>query len=280
MLFDVRVILAKSAGFCWGVKRAVEKARELAARSSGPVYTDGPLIHNSQMMKRLAAEGVLETDQPASVKHASLLIRAHGIPPDRRRLLESLPARLVDATCPDVAKIQGIIRKHARKGYCIIIFGDAGHAEVVGLEGYAEGRGFVVKTAADVHALPDIDRVCLVSQSTQFPTAYEQISNAVQRRFPGALILDTICESTRNRQQELIDVAGAVDALVVVGGSHSANTLRLVELARTMKPTYHIQTADQLRPREFREFRTVGLTAGASTPAHIIEEVLKRMESF
>ena len=277
----MEVILAKSAGFCWGVRRAVDRARELAKNSGQPVYTDGPLIHNKQMMEQLLAEGVRETDAPSDIENGQLIIRAHGIPPERRKHLESLHLCIVDATCPDVAKIQGTIKKYAAKGHAVIIFGDKGHAEVLGLEGYAGKNGFVVRDVDDVERLPDdLDRVCLVSQSTQFPTAYGKIAEAVKRRFPGALVIDTICKSTLNRQQELLDIASRVDAIVVVGGSHSANTLRLVDLAGTLRPTFHIQTADQLDPEEFRGFRTVGLTAGASTPAFIIEEIGKRLEQF
>jgi len=277
----MKVILAQSAGFCWGVKRAVDRARELAKNAGQPVYTDGPLIHNQQMMEQLLAEGVRETDNPSGLETGLLMIRAHGIPPKRRKQIESLHLSIVDATCPDVAKIQGTIKKYAGRGHCIIIFGDKGHAEVLGLEGYAGEDGFVVGNVDDVQKLPaNLNRVCLVSQSTQFPTAYEKVAAAVTRRFPDALVINTICKSTLNRQQELLDIASRVDAIVVVGGAHSANTLRLVDLAGTLKPTFHIQTADQLEPEAFRRFRTVGLTAGASTPTFIIEEVRKRIGQF
>lgn len=275
----MKVILAQSAGFCWGVRRAVDKARQLA-RDARPVFTDGPLIHNRQMMDQLKAEGVRETDNPASLPDGILVVRAHGIPPDRRASLDKLPMTLEDATCPDVARIQKRIRDHARKGYSVVIFGDPGHAEVTGLLGYAEGRGLVVSHPADVAALPPMHPVCLVSQSTQLPVSYEEVARAIRKRFPDAVVLDTICKSTRNRQRELMDMAERVDALVVVGGAHSANTLRLVELARSLKPTFHIETCDQLSPAKLRGFKTVGLTAGASTPAFIIDEVRNALEKM
>ena len=274
----MKVILAKSAGFCWGVRRAVEKARRLAREKKAPIWTDGPLIHNRQMMEQLAKERVHETSQPESLAGGTLLIRAHGIPPDRREMLSRLAVDLEDATCPDVAKIQGLIKRYAAHGCHILIFGDEGHAEVIGLLGYAENRGRVVNSVADVDRLPAMEPVCLVSQSTQFPASYEQIAGAVRRRFPGATVLDTICKSTRNRQQELMEIAAVADAVVVVGGLHSANTLRLVELARTLKPTVHVQTADELDPKDFLDMRTVGVTAGASTPEFIIEQVRQRLE--
>ncbi len=276
----MKIILAKSAGFCWGVKRAVEKARELSLHNSS-VYTDGPLIHNEQMISQLNSENITATNDPASIKKSPLLIRAHGIPPERRTMLNSLNANITDATCPDVAKIQGLIRKHVKQGYTIIIYGDKGHAEVIGLEGYAEGNSYIVASAKDVEKISVTESpICLVSQSTQLPLSYDEIINAVNARFSNAVVLDTICTSTRNRQQELQDIAKNVDAIVIVGGSHSANTIRLLELAKTLKPTFHIQIADQLKSDDFKNFKSVGLTAGASTPDFIIKEVQARLESF
>jgi 4-hydroxy-3-methylbut-2-enyl diphosphate reductase len=275
----MNVILAKSAGFCWGVKRAVDRARKLARERRGPVFTDGPLIHNRQMMDRLRADGVRETEDPAALREGVLLVRAHGIPPQRAAWLDTLSVPVEDATCPDVAKIQKLIREHARRGFSIVIFGDPGHAEVAGLLGYAGGRGVVVRSPDDAATLPVMDPVCLVAQSTQLPLSYDRIAEAVRARFPKAVVLDTICKSTRNRQQELIALADLVDAFVVVGGHHSANTLRLVELARSLKPTFHIETSDELPVAALRKFKTVGLTAGASTPAFMIEAVQNALEA-
>ena len=276
----MKVIAAKSAGFCMGVQRAVEKARRLASRQEGPVYTDGPLIHNQQMMAQLADENIVPCPDPAALRDDTLLIRAHGIPPARRKQLQALPCRLSDATCPDVARIQGIIRKHARQGYHVVILGDPGHAEVVGLLGFAEGRGHVIAGHEDVALLPEMDKVCLVSQSTQFPSSFEATAQTMRARYPDLIAIDTICDATRNRQCEIVEMADQVDAFVIVGGSHSANTLRLVELARRLKPTFHIQTASQLQPGEFEGVRIVGLTAGASTPSFIIEEVRAQLEAL
>lgn len=275
----MKVIVAESAGFCWGVRRAVEKARGVLANGKGPVFTDGPLIHNRQMIEQLRQEGILAIATPAQAQGGTLLIRAHGIPPERRAVLAAA-ATLIDATCPDVARIQGLIRRHARGGFTILIYGDRGHAEVIGLLGFAEGRGTVLADADDVDGLPDLDRVCLVSQSTQVPCDYERVAARVQARFRTTVVLDTICESTKKRQTDLTILATQVDALVVVGGRDSANTMRLVELARALKPTFHIETADDLEPGDFQHVRTVGVTAGASTPAFVISEVRAKLESM
>jgi (E)-4-hydroxy-3-methyl-but-2-enyl pyrophosphate reductase len=268
----MHVIVAESAGFCRGVRRAVEKARLVAAGAT-PVYTDGPLIHNRQMMDRLRGEGVVECDDPACLAGGKLLIRAHGIPPARRHMLSQLPIELVDATCPDVARIQGLIRQHARRGCHVVVFGDPDHPEVVGLLGFAEERGHVVRDATEVDRLPAVTPVCLVAQSTQSPVAYREVEQAMRRRFRELTVLDTICASTKRRQDELAELAPRVDAFVVVGGTHSANTIRLVRLAQGMRPTFHIETAAELNADALKTFRTVGLTAGASTPAFVIEDV-------
>ncbi len=276
----MRVLTAQSAGFCWGVQQAVDKARRLALETGGAVHTDGPLIHNEQMLACLRAEGIRETDDPAALRDGTLMIRAHGIPPSRRAWLAGLPVCLADATCRDVARIQGLIRKHAARGFHTVIFGDPEHAEVLGLLGFAEGRGHVVQSPKEVEALPaGLEPVCLVAQSTEFVDFYAAVAAAIRRRYPGAVVLDTICAATRERQAELGRLAREADAVVVVGGRASANTLRLVELARRDKPTFHVQTAADLDTAALRAFRTVALTAGASTPDFLIAEVRRALES-
>lgn len=224
----------------------------------------------------------MESNAPEGLAEgAQLLVRAHGIAPERRAFLSSLPVKLVDATCPDVARIQSKIREHARRGMSVIIYGDHGHAEVEGLVGFAEGRGFVVDCVAEVEALPRIEGgVCLVAQSTQFPFAYEELAAAVRARFPEVVVLDTICDATKNRQREVGWLAEQCDVLVVVGGHHSANTLRLVELARTFRRTFHIETAAELRREDFSEFHCAGLTGGASTPDFLLDEARCVLEGF
>jgi len=277
----MKVLVAKSAGFCWGVKRAVDKARKLAADRASPVYTDGPLIHNEQMMMQLRAENVVEAHDLRSIGNSPLMIRAHGIPASRLAMLRSLPVQIVDATCPDVARIHRLISEHVGNGYHIVIFGDPGHAEVEGLLGHAGGKGHMISQLEDVIRLPDISPVCLVSQSTQLPVAYSRIAEAVRGRFPDAIVLDTICKSTKQRQEELVEMAAKVDAFVVVGDTHSANTRRLVELGQTLgRPTFHIQTRDQIDRDSMAGFRVIGLTAGASTPSFVLDDVRGALEQI
>ena len=278
----MNVVVAKSAGFCWGVRRAVDLARKTAASAGTTVYTDGPLIHNEHQMQRLHETGVVECPDPATLPEgATLIVRAHGISPERRRLLESLPITLVDATCPDVAKIQRIVRQAADGGATVLILGDPGHAEVVALLGCAGPRGRVVTSPQDVEALPsDLGNVCFVSQSTQPEATFEATAAAVTRRFPGASIVNTICHATRNRQGELDSLAEDCDAFVVVGSPASANTQRLAQLASRLKPTVVVDSADQLDPGDFAGVATVVVTAGASTPDFLIEAVTARLQTF
>ena len=280
----MRVVTAPSAGFCRGVRDAVARACECAACARRAVHTDGPLIHNPQMLESLARAGVVETRAPEDLPPGTVLvIRAHGIAPERRAFLRSLPLRLVDATCPDVARIQARIRAHARRGMTVLIYGDHGHAEVSGLLGFCGGRGHVVDSAGGVADLPGPPRgaaVCLVAQSTQCPSAYAEVAEAARSRWPGAVVLDTICDATKNRQGDVVRLAETCDALVVVGGHRSANTLRLVGLARTLRPTFHIETASELRRGDFAPFQCAGLTGGASTPGFALDEARRALELF
>lgn len=279
----MKVVRAKSAGFCWGVRRAVDMASALAGESAGePVWTDGPLIHNSREVARLAALGVRTAADPAALPAGSrLLVRAHGIPPARRAWLGSLPLALSDATCPKVTFIQKLCAKAAAEGRTVFILGDPDHAEVVGLLGHAGDRGFVVTGPADVTAAPDPGTpVALFSQSTQEPALFEKTAAAVRARWPDALVRNTICDATRSRQGELAALAEACDAIVVVGSPESANTQRLAALAGRLRPTVVVDRADAIDPAAFAGVATVGLTAGASTPDDLISEVENRLGSL
>ncbi len=289
----MQVLRARSAGFCWGVERAIDIAREFAAKGRRPVYTDGPLIHNRQMMEKLQAEGIREVGDyqssgrldlgPRPHDNAVLVVRAHGISPQRRAYLKSLGIEFKDATCPDVGIVAGKIRMHAKRGYTTVIFGDRNHPEVIGLLGYTEGRGHVVQTEADIDALPDLgDQVVMVSQTTMFTEDFERLAAHLRRRFPQALVFDTICGATKDRQGDIAVLFEAgVEAFVVIGGHHSANTCKLAMLARrTGLPTYHIETAAEIDPAAMSRYGKVGVTAGASTPEFLISEVCNRLAAI
>lgn len=289
----MKVIRAQSAGFCWGVERAIEIAREYAARGTKPVFTDGPLIHNRQMMDKLTEEGIREVgdyESRADVtvaeeerENSVMVVRAHGISPERRKYLKGLGLPFRDATCPDVGIIAGKIRLHARKGYHTVIFGDPRHPEVIGLMGYTEGKGHVVQTPADIEALPPLgEKVCMVSQSTMFTHEFRHLGGRLLERYPEALVFDTICGATKDRQGDVARLKeGGAEAVVVIGGHHSANTRKLALLSEQEGlHTYHVETAKDLDTEAMRRYRIVGVTAGASTPDFLIDEVCKILESI
>ncbi|MBU2055875.1 MAG: 4-hydroxy-3-methylbut-2-enyl diphosphate reductase [Proteobacteria bacterium] len=273
------VKLAKTAGFCMGVKRAVDMVIDMARRKGGEtIYTYGPLIHNPQTVELLRKRGIVpvrgleEIDSiPAG---AMLVIRAHGVSPAERKIIKEKGFRIIDATCPKVGHVQAIIRKHAATGFTILIAGDREHPEVNGLLGFAGGAGIVLGSVAEVEDLPELPKVCVVAQTTQSVEEYAAICRRIRTRFPEAVVFDTICDSTEKRQKEIRELAAGTDAVFIVGGLNSANTQRLAELAKLQgKPAFHIETADELKEIDIEPYRRIGVSAGASTPNWIIDRV-------
>jgi (E)-4-hydroxy-3-methyl-but-2-enyl pyrophosphate reductase len=262
-----------------GVKNAMELVLRAIHENHANIYTYGPLIHNPQVMDLLKDRGIRvlkEGELPAS---GLVVIRAHGIPPRERQELEAAGVRIIDATCVRVARVQAIIRRWAHKGYATVIVGDADHPEVRGLMGHTRGRGFVVSTAEEVAALPELDQVIVVAQTTQSEEQFGKLVDCIKARFPGAEIRNTICDATASRQGEVEELARQVEALVVVGGRNSGNTQRLVEISRaTGLPTFHVETEQELDLGVLSRYRTVGVTAGASTPHWLIGNVVSSLK--
>jgi (E)-4-hydroxy-3-methyl-but-2-enyl pyrophosphate reductase len=263
-----RVKLAKNAGFCMGVRRAVDKALDASRKKNGPIYTYGPLIHNPQVLEILEGKGIkplqegdLEEVLCSGGNEGTLIIRAHGVSPKERRKIKDTGVRILNATCPHVGKVQGIIHRHARDGYSIVIMGEKDHAEVIGLLGYARGKGYVVNNLEELESLPPLDKVCLVAQTTQDQKRFQSLAHAVQNKYPGAKIFNTICDSTHRRQDEILALAKRVEAIVVVGGKGSGNTRRLAKISEEAGvPTFHV--------------------AGASTPNWLILRVVDRIHEL
>jgi (E)-4-hydroxy-3-methyl-but-2-enyl pyrophosphate reductase len=275
----MKVVLAKTSGFCMGVKNAMEMVLRAIQENHAHIYTYGPLIHNPQVMDLLRERGIKVLKEGEVPKAGLVVIRAHGIPPRERRDLEAAGVHIIDATCVRVARVQAIIRRWANKGYATIIVGDADHPEVRGLMGHTQGRGFVVKTPKDVAALPELDQVIVVAQTTQSEEHFEELVKCITARFPGAEIRNTICDATASRQSEIEELARQVEALVVVGGRNSGNTQRLVEISQaTGLPTFHVETEQELDLRALSRYQTVGVTAGASTPHWLIGNVVSSLK--
>ena len=257
----------------------MKMALDTAHQRGEKIYTFGPLIHNQQAIDLLRSKQIEVIHDPALAGSGLVIIRAHGVTPDIRSALIQTGAQICDATCPHVARAQELIQKFTVQGYHGIIVGDKGHAEVVGLLGYAQGNATVVEKVEDVAALPPLDKVCVVAQTTQSEELFRDVTQAVAKRYPRAKIFSTICRATEMRQQEAIALAHQVDLMVVVGGRQSANTRRLVELCTAQgTPTIHIETADELQSDTAERYTTVGVTAGASTPHWVIRNVVEALE--
>lgn len=277
------VKLAKTAGFCMGVKRAVDMVLDMVRQKGhGIIYTYGPLIHNPQTVELLRQRGIVPIRHLQEIEGvpagAFMVIRAHGISPGERKRIKEQGFRIIDATCPRVAHVQSIIRKRAGAGFTVLIAGDREHPEVNGLLGFAGEAGIVIGAPEEVAGLPALTKVCVVAQTTQSLEEYAAIVRRVKERFPETVIFDTICDSTEKRQTEIKALAAGTDAVFIVGGRNSANTRRLAELAKLRgKPAFHIETADELKEIDVGAYRRIGVSAGASTPNWIIGRVVDHL---
>jgi 4-hydroxy-3-methylbut-2-enyl diphosphate reductase len=255
-------------------------ALDAANTSDGPVHTFGPLIHNPQVVDLLASKGMKVVNNFEELQEGStLVIRAHGIPPETRQELKTRGVKFRDGTCPLVAKVHAYIKKHLGLGYSLVILGHKDHPEVIGHLGYAQGHGTVISSADDVDSLPAMDKVCLVSQTTANEQKFYEVEARMKAKYADCVVVNTICDDTHTRQEEVLQVAPTVDAMVIVGGKGSSNTQRLVEISEsTGTPAFHVETADELDLETLAAYETVGVTAGASTPNWIIQQVVARLE--
>jgi (E)-4-hydroxy-3-methyl-but-2-enyl pyrophosphate reductase len=277
----MKITIAKTAGFCMGVRRAVEMALDASNRTAEPIYSYGPLIHNPQVLNILGEKGITVINAIPGKGSGTAIIRAHGIPPSERDALIKAGFNVMDATCPKVIRVQSIIAKHAKQGYAVIIIGDRAHPEVRGLMGYAGNNGYVAETMAELEALPEFERAIIVAQTTQNTAFFDSVKSWTQRLHPQYKVFDTICASTENRQDEVKSLSATVDSVVVVGGFDSGNTRRLYEIAReTGKPVTHIETEADLRISDLGKAGHIGITAGASTPNWVIKRVYRELENL
>lgn len=280
----MKVVIASTAGFCKGVRDAIEiTMTAIQHRQKGEdICTFGPLIHNRQVLTMLGKKGVEEENRIECCAGKKVVIRAHGIPPYSRQQLHEQGATLLDATCKRVARVHAAIKRHAKRGYHTIIVGDADHAEVIGLLGYTENRGAVINRPDQIDELPSHwDKVLLVAQTTQNEEVFREIEDAFLEKYPHGIVKNTICDSTQERQAEVRQLCSKVQAMVIVGGHNSGNTLRLAEVARDCNiPTFHVEGESELDPRVMASYDCVGVSAGASTPNWIIRDVVEFLEAI
>ena len=276
----MNVIRAKVLGFCFGVRRAVELAEQALAESNGKVYSLGPLIHNEAALADLQSRGlctVEEADLQTIPDGATVIIRAHGVAPKVITALEEKGCRIIDATCPRVKASQKMVERYTCQNDYVIISGDKNHGEMIGIAGFA-GKNFAQIQNADEAEkleLPAADKinVILMSQTTYSPTEFTKIENILRGKFKNLAVMNTICPATNERQQALLELCRQVDGVLVIGGKNSANTKRLYQTAtQNCKHAAHIQSAADI-PEEFYNLKTIGITAGASTPDSIITAV-------
>ena len=280
----MKVKVAETAGFCFGVKRAVDKVYQLIEEGTHPIYTLGPIIHNEEVVTDLAAKGVqvIEEKDLASLTEETVVIRSHGVGKAIYQELKENHLNYVDVTCPFVLKIHRIVEKQSHAGKHVVIFGDPDHPEVKGICGWCQGSYTVLKGRKDTEQFtpPNGKDICVVSQTTfNYNKFKELVEILCKKRYDNSVlnigdILNTICNATEERQKEARNIAGEVDTMLVIGGRHSSNTQKLFEICKEeCGNTYYIQTPVDLDSDMFQCSSYVGITAGASTPKKIIEEV-------
>lgn len=296
----MKVKTAKTAGFCFGVKRAVDTVyQELDRHGSERIYTYGPIIHNEEVIKDIEARGavVLRTEEELdAISEGTVIIRSHGV---EKRIYDKLAEKhisVVDATCPYVKKIHNIVRRESEEGKFIVIIGDPSHPEVQGIRGWAGEEAAIVQNPEDIEKLsekveaffskiendsknPD-KKLCVVAQTTFNYNKFKELVEKFSKKGYDIITLNTICNATQERQAEAMQIASQVDVMLVIGGRHSSNTQKLYEICRKeCNHTYYIQTLGDLNPESIRSVRSVGITAGASTPNHIIEEARAKCQN-
>jgi len=271
------VILAKSAGFCFGVKRAVDTVYEQTGKKN--VYTFGPIIHNEEVVKDLEKKGVFvinTMEELDDITEGTVIIRSHGVSSAVYEALQKKGVEIVDATCPFVLKIHNIVKQESANGKQIVIIGNEKHPEVEGIMGWSKTQVHVVDTAEKAQNLQLDPRreVCIVSQTTFNYNKFKELVEIISEKGYNIIIRNTICNATEERQTEAREIAKRVDAMIVVGGSSSSNTRKLYEICKNeCKDTYYIQTLNDLDMTSLGKADCIGITAGASTPNNIIQEV-------
>ncbi len=276
----MEVIRAKTAGFCFGVKRAVDTVyEEVRKHGNTPIYTYGPIIHNDEVVKDLAAKGVRVIKDEAeleTIREGVVIIRSHGVSKRISDKIKDQGLICVDATCPFVKKIHNIVERESKAGKHIVIIGNGAHPEVEGIKGWAESEVTVIQSIEDARnfSIEEEKKICIVSQTTFNYNKFKDLVEIIEKKRYYISVLNTICSATKERQAEAKTIAETAEAMIVIGDKQSSNTQKLFEICQSAcDNTYYIQTLDDLDMNQLRSVETVGITAGASTPNNIIEEV-------
>ncbi len=278
----MQVLLANEYGFCFGVERAVDMVEE-AIQDGQTVRALGPLIHNEQEMQRLAHEGVTTISQPVQIgRGETAVIRAHGVTPEVQRELEEKAAKVVDATCPFVTRVQKLAARAAEQDRHVVIVGSPDHPEMIGVKGYAPNHAFVILDETEVAGLPRLRNPLVVAQTTIKVKTFFDTAEAVRLKTDDNVqIVNTICSATRDRQEAARALAGMVDAFYIIGGRHSSNSVKLLAVClEQCEKSFLIETGDEINADDLIGVETVGVTAGASTPNWLIEKIVKHLDDI
>jgi 4-hydroxy-3-methylbut-2-enyl diphosphate reductase len=272
------IVLARSAGFCFGVKRATQIAFD-AATEYPHICSLGPIIHSPQVVEKLAEQGVEVVGKVEDIPAGAVIIRSHGVTAGEVQAILDRDLTMVDATCPFVKKAQEYASRLAADGYHVVIVGEEEHPEVQGIVSYAaSGKVQVVANAAEAELLPRLGRVGIVAQTTQSFENLRQVADICMKKSQELRVFNTICDATMVRQNEAREIAQQVDVMLVIGGFNSANTTRLAQICQEILPeTHHLETAGEIESSWFTGAHRVGITAGASTPRWLIDEVVSRV---
>lgn len=275
----MKITVAKSAGFCFGVQRAVDSVYKELEENSGKIYTFGPIIHNEQVVEDLNKRGieVIDTvERLKKIKEGTVVIRSHGVAKEIYDILEQQKLKMVDATCPFVKKIHNIVLDESNNGKTIIIIGNDNHPEVEGIKGWVNGEVIVINKEEQIEklSLPEQTKACIVSQTTFNHNKFKYLVEIIRKKGYDITVVNTICNATHVRQVEARKISSKVDGMIVIGGKNSSNTQKLYDICRNeCENTFYVQTVKDLNLHELKSLKSIGITAGASTPKNIIEEV-------
>lgn len=276
----MKVLKAEKIGFCFGVKRAIEKA-EQALKEGSKVYTFGALIHNNQFVEKMREEGIEKIENEKDViPGMTIVVRAHGLPPKTMKDIEKRGAKIVDATCPRVLNIQRLVERLESDGKNVIIIGNPSHPEIIGIMGNLKS-GIVIKEIEEIDNLPDdLKEVAVISQTTEEQEKFEKITRELSKKYKNIEIYNTICAATKERQDGAKKTAHETDAMIVLGGKHSSNTTHIANICEQLVKTFHIETAGEIGGLDLKGVSKIGITAGASTPDYLIEEAVQKLNQI
>lgn len=279
----MNVKIAKEAGFCFGVKRAMKMAWDKLEANEDGIYALGPLIHNKQAVSKYEEKGLVTVEDISSIPDKnSMIIRSHGVGEEVYINADKKQIAIVDTTCPFVKKIHKIVKEYSKKGYEIIVIGDSKHPEVIGINGWCNNNSIIVKTIEELQKinLDKSKKYCVVAQTTINSELYLKIVDEISKRTNDVIFNNTICSATKVRQQAARELSKEVDCMIVIGGTHSSNTQKLVNICKAFVNTFAIETKDDLDSNSLKKYNTIGVTAGASTPDWIIDDVIKFIKSI